>query len=157
MRTTLTMLLLIAAAGCGSAAGASAPNGPDAPVTGSPPASSAPGGAGSGGATLVVPTPGSGPTTVVSPVGLRAGVSGGRGWARVTWYGGIEPCSVLRPVQISRRGQTIRLVLREGSDAAPGTACAELAMKKAVRVSLGALDPGSYTVAAGTRRARLTI
>ena len=83
---------------------------------------------------------------MVSPVGLRAGVSGGRGWARVTWYGGIEPCSVLRPVQISRRGQMIRLVLREGSDAAPGTACAELAMKKAVRV-----DRWAPSIPAATR------
>jgi hypothetical protein len=155
MRLTLIALLLVAAAGCGSAAGRAVSSAPDAPVTGSP----ITGGGDDrvGGATLVRPRPGGGSTTPVNPIGLRVGGDGDGAWARVTWYGGVAPCSVLRPVTVRRTGTTITLVLREGSDAAPGTACAEIAMKKAVRVSLGQLAAGDYTVVAGTRRATLTV
>ena len=75
----------------------------------------------------------------------------------MTWWGGIPSCYVLRPVRVHRSGDTITLSLREGSDAPPGTACADIAMLKQVLVDLGPLQPGSYTVVAGTRRAMLTV
>jgi hypothetical protein len=158
MRTVVTVLLLTLAAGCGQAAAGTGSGGPDLGVTSSPPAGSG-GGAPSrlGGATLVTPKPGAGPTAPVHPVGLRAGTGSAGAWALVTWYGGIEPCSVLRPVSVRRVGWTIRLRLREGSDAPAGSACPELAMKKVVRVSLGVLGPGAYTVVAGRRRTTLTV
>jgi hypothetical protein len=94
----------------------------------------------------------------VRPVGLRVGVGDdGRAWARVKWWGGIPSCYVLRPVHVHRAGDTITLALREGSDAPPGTVCADIAMLKAVLVDLGRLPQGSYTVAAGGRRATLTV
>ena len=158
MRSTVTVVLLLLAAGCGPAATAAGSGGPDDGVTSLPPA----GTGGSthfrlGGATLVTPKPGPGPTAPVSPAGLRVGSDVHGAWARVTWYGGIAPCSVLRPVGVRRSGVTITLRLREGSDAAAGTACPEIAMTKAVRVSLGWLPPGGYTVVAGDHRAALEV
>jgi hypothetical protein len=99
--------------------------------------------------TLVTPVPGRGGNAVL-PTGLRVWVGeDGHVWARVTWWGGVAPCSVVRPVEIARRGTTVRLRLFEGSDAAVGTACVEIAMKKAVKVDLGDPVPGTYTVRAG--------
>jgi hypothetical protein len=161
MRRAFVIALLTAlmAAGCGSAqSGAgSTGTGRDTPLsTDPPPAGSQP--PGFGGATLVIPRAGAGRGTLVRPVGLRVGVGNdGRAWARVKWWGGIPSCYVLRPVHVHRAGDTITLALREGSDAPPGTVCADIAMLKAVLVDLGRLPPGSYTVVAGGRHATLTV
>jgi hypothetical protein len=67
-------------------------------------------------------------------------------------------CHALAPVRVTRQGATIAVDLCEGSIVAPGTACIELAMRKTVRVSLGALErPGSYLVVTGGRTARLQV
>jgi hypothetical protein len=109
-----------------------------------------------GGATLVTPVPGDSAGSPVFPAGLRVGVGGdGHAWARVTWWGGVPACYVLRPVKISRHGASIRLRLFEGSNVPADTACIDIAMKKAARVDLGALDPGSYTVRAGALKRAL--
>jgi hypothetical protein len=166
----IALLTTVLAAGCGSAqSGAAGDNGntgntgggiistdPDTPVSHDPPPGSQP--PGFGGATLVIPRAGADRGYRVRPVGLRVGVGGdGRAWARVTWWGGIPSCYVLRPVHVHRSGYTITLSLREGSDAPPGTVCADIAMRKAVLVDLGQLPPGSYTVVAGGKRATLTV
>jgi hypothetical protein len=93
----------------------------------------------------------------VHAVVLRAGVSGGRAYARAVWWGGVPACYALAPVRVARHGTTIAVDLREGSIVPAGTACIELAMRKAVRVSLGALAPGSYLVVAGGRTVRLQV
>ena len=90
-------------------------------------------------------------------VALRVLVSGGRAYARAVWWGGVPACYALAPVRVARHGATIAVDLREGSIVPPGTACIELAMRKTVRVSLGALEPGSYRVVAGGRTARLQV
>jgi hypothetical protein len=139
------------AAGCGQAAGGGTTV-PDNPVS----HRVVPRQPVTGGASWVTPVPGTGAGAGVSPTGLRAGVLDGRAFAVVTWWGGVAPCYVLRPVRIDRHGSVIRLTVREGSDAAPGTACVELAQLKRTRVDLGRLAPGTYTVVAGARRAKLT-
>ena len=93
----------------------------------------------------------------VHAVALWVGVSGGRAYARAVWWGGVPACYALAPVRVARHGDTIAVDLREGSIVPPGTACIELAMRKTVRVSLGALEPGSYLVLAGGRTARLRV
>ena len=161
----IALLTALLAAGCGSAqsgAGSTAAGdtgistGPGTPVSHDPPPGSQP--PGFGRATLVTPRAGAGRGYLVHPVGLRVGVGAdGRAWARVAWWGGIPSCYVLRPVHVRRSGDTITLLLREGSDAPPGTVCADIAMLKAVLVDLGPLPPGSYTVVAGGRHATLTV
>lgn len=159
MRRAIAITILAAglATACGSALGGGSTSAPDRPVSHDvPPGSQPP--PSSGGATLVTPRAGDGDSWPVQPVGLRAGIGDdGRAWAWASWWGGIPTCYVLRPVGVHRTGHLIRLDLREGSDAPPGTACAEIAMLKAVRIDLGLLAPGSYVVRAGSKRATLTV
>jgi hypothetical protein len=131
MRAVIAITLAALVAGCGSARTAGTP----------PPATA-------------------GPVTnssSVHAVALRAGVSGGRAYAWAVWWGGVPACYRLAPVRVARHGATIAIDLREGSIVPPGTACIELAMRKSVRVSLGALEPGSYLVAAGGRTVHVQV
>ena len=133
----ITMLTACMAAGCGSATGGGTTTAPDEPVSHDVP-------------------PGSQPPVTDGGVRLRAGVGDdGRAWAWASWWGGIPTCYVLRSVGIHRTGHVIRLELREGSDAPPGTVCAEIAMLKAVRIDLGVLPSGTYVVSAGGKRVTL--
>jgi hypothetical protein len=155
--TAITILIAAVATACGSAVGGGSTAAPDRPVSHDQPPASAPPSS-PGRATLVTPRAGDGDSRPVQAVGLRAGVGDdGHAWARASWWGGIPPCYVLRPVGIHRTGDVIRLDLREGSDAQPGTVCAEIAMLKAVHVDLGALPRGTYTVVVGGRTATLVV
>jgi hypothetical protein len=166
MRRLLPTLLLVAvlAAACGQDPAGPEAGGdsgmpatslpPDTPVS-SPPAADQPPPTGVR-ATTVVPHPGPGPLTAVAPQRLRVGVTGGQAHADVYWWSGVEPCYALRPVRVTRTGDTIRLRLFEGSDARDA-ACIELAMFKTTRVDLGVLPPGTYTVRAGQARAMLRV
>ena len=145
------------AAGCGSATGGGTTTAPDEPVSHDvPPGSQPP--VTDGGATLVTPHAGDDSGWPVQPVRLRAGVGdAARAWAWASWWGGIPTCYVLRSVGIHRTGHVIRLELREGSDAPPGTVCAEIAMLKAVRSICGVLPSGTYVVSAGGKRVTLRL
>ncbi len=152
----LVILILVAAvaAGCGQAAAAGTRT-PDAPTShtvdpGKPPATG-------GGASWVTPVPGGGPENPVHPIAIHTHLSGGGGVAVVTWWGGVAPCYVLRPVRVVRHGTTIRISVREGSGASAGTACIEMAQLKRTRVGLGHLAPGRYTVIAGSVRSHLVV
>jgi hypothetical protein len=163
MKTIASLLILAAlAAGCGQAARSTPPGpnidpgtvAPDDPVSHTTDPDDrvlmpAP-------ATWVLPHPGGGPLTPVSPSGLRVGVRAGAPFAVVRWWSGIEPCSVLRQVAIGVSGSTVRLRLVEGSDD-PDAACPELAMLKATRIDLNGLEPGTYTVVAGRQHRTLTV
>lgn len=110
------------------------------------PSGQVPGGAGH--ATIVVPKPG---RLDVHPVGastIEAIVTGRKVSVRLTWWSGVEPCSVLDSVGVTRMGTDIVLTIREGSDQR-GVACIELAMLKGTIVDLGELPPGTYTISAG--------
>jgi hypothetical protein len=131
MKTVIAITLAALAAGCGAA-----------PVAGIRPPAAA--------GQVTQPR-------VVHAVALRVSVSGGRAYARVVWWGGVPACYALAPVRVARHGATIAVDLREGSIVPPGTACIELAMRKTVRIPLGALEPGSYRVVAGGRSARLRV
>jgi len=166
MRLSSAMVLVaVCLTGCGPAAageGSSAPGatgGGTPPATGAPPSQPVPdpvpGVAAGVHATPVLPRPGPG-RYAVSPVRVRAAAGDGSASADVYWWSGVEPCYTLRPVKVTRHGTTIILRLYEGSDAG-ATACIELAMFKTTRVELGALDPGTYTVAAGDVHTRLVV
>jgi len=156
MRTLLIVLMALAAAGCGQATstGRQAPGGgPDQPVSHTP--SNDP--AGRGGPATVTPSPGGGPFTPVHLQRLRLVQRGSDVIAVGRWWSGVAPCSVLRPVGISRHGSTFELRMREGSDAGPNTACIEIAMLKRTVVDLGALAPGRYMVLAGGKTATIDV
>jgi hypothetical protein len=107
--------------------------------------------------TIVTPAAG---LTGVHPVGAAAldtALNGRDVAVRVAWWSGVEPCSVLAGVDVARDGHTFTLTVREGSAAAPDTACIEIAQYKATIVDLGELEPGTYTIAAFGDAAPVTI
>ena len=98
--------------------------------------------------TMVVPKPG---RLDVHPVGattIEARVDGRHVTVKLTWWSGVEPCSVLDSVGVETAGGHIRLTIREGADRRD-VACIDIAMLKATMVDLGALRPGTYTISAG--------
>ncbi len=130
---------------------------PDDAVTGG--GSDANAGAGSGGdpgfadpgepaPTIVAPGVGLTGIHQVAATRLDTALNGRDLAVRVAWWSGVEPCSVLADVDVSRDGNTFTLTVREGSGAAPDTACIEIAQYKATIVDLGELEPGTYTVTA---------
>jgi hypothetical protein len=98
-------------------------------------------------ATIVTPVPGLVGIRDVGATSLRVAVDGRHVTAKVAWWSGVEPCSVLAGVLMVRDGTTITLTVREGSGA-QGVACIEIAMFKATIVDLGELDPGTWTIRA---------
>ncbi len=97
--------------------------------------------------TIVVPKPGRLDVHDVGAIRVGASVDGGHVIARLTWWSGVEPCSVLDSVAVVRNGSQIRLTIREGADRRD-VACIEIAMLKATIVDLGVLPAGSYTITA---------
>lgn len=98
--------------------------------------------------TVIVPKPGRLEPHPVGATKIESRVNGHRVALRLTWYSGVEPCSVLDSVGVARTGNDIVLTIREGADKL-GVACIELAMLKATIVDLGELEPGSYKISAG--------
>ncbi len=95
---------------------------------------------------LVVPKPGQHNPHPVIPTALRASVDGRHVLIKVTWYGGVEPCSILDSVKVERSGADIAITPFEGSG--PGDVmCIEIAVLKATIVDLGDLEPGTYRIA----------
>jgi hypothetical protein len=89
----------------------------------------------------------------VAPITLQASVDGRHVLVKITWYGGVDPCSVLDSVKIERSGTDISLTLIEGSSD-PNAMCIELAVLKATIVDLGDLEPGTYQIASPGSDAR---
>lgn len=100
---------------------------------------------GTGQATLVTPIAGRANPHPVSPVALQASVDGRHVLVKVSWYGGVAPCSVLDSVAVERFGSEIAITPLEGSSDL-NAMCIELAMLKATIVDLGELEPGTYRI-----------
>jgi hypothetical protein len=168
---TAALLVALVAAACVDATvgPATPPVDVGAPRPSAPPPSLDPGGGGTGG------NPGSGAPIVGEPVGptpvdpganqpalqvpkpgqhdphpvavqsLQASIDGRHVLVKITWYGGIAPCSVLDSVKVDRGEGTVALTVIEGSSDLDAV-CAEIAMLKATIVDLGELAPGSWTI-----------
>ena len=98
-----------------------------------------------GEAKLVRPLPGRLNPHPVLPTDLRASVDGRHVLVKVTWYGGVEPCSVLDSVTVTKSGREITIVPVEGSSD-PTAICIEIALLKATIVDLGELEPGTWRI-----------
>jgi hypothetical protein len=132
----------------GSTGAGSAGNpGSGSPGTGGVTVGPTPGGPGVNQPKLLVPKPGQLQPHPVVPLSLQASVDGRHVLVKITWYGGIEPCSVLDSVKVDRSGTTIALTVIEGSSDLTAV-CPEIAMLKATLVDLGELGPGVWTITA---------
>jgi hypothetical protein len=98
--------------------------------------------------TLVFARPGRLDPHPVGATRIEARVDARKVVLRLTWWSGVEPCSVLDSVGVARTGSDIVVTIREGADKLD-VACIELAMLKATIVDLGELEPGTYTISAG--------
>lgn len=98
---------------------------------------------------LEIPKPGQQNPHPVGVQTLQASVDGRHVLVKVTWYGGVAPCSVLDSVKVDRGAGTIALTVIEGSSDLT-VACPEIAMLKATIVDLGDLTPGSWTISSST-------
>jgi hypothetical protein len=100
---------------------------------------------GAGEPKLVQPVPGRQNPHPVAPTALQASVDGRHVLVKITWYGGVDPCSVLDSVKVERSGNEIHLTPFEGSSD-PNAMCIELALLKATIVDLGELEPGTWRI-----------
>lgn len=96
---------------------------------------------------FVVPKGGTFDPHPVAVETLEAQVTGRKVVIVATWWGGVEPCAVLDSVNVKRDGQAVSVSLTEGS-AQRDAMCVAMAVQKATAIDLGALEPGTYTVAA---------
>src|SRR4051812_49333246 len=111
------------------------------------PANPAPIDPGAGQPTIVRPKPGRPGPPPAAPQRLEASVDGRHVLVKITWYGGVAPCSVLDSVDVRQTGTTIALTVIEGADEV-GVMCPEIAMLKATIVDLGDLAPGTWRISA---------
>ena len=100
---------------------------------------------GAGQPALVVPKPGQANIHPVAVTKLEASVDGRRALVKVTWYGGVEPCSILDSVKVERSGTDIAITPFEGSGNVDAM-CIEIAVLKSTIVDLGELEPGTYRI-----------
>jgi hypothetical protein len=95
---------------------------------------------------LVRPSPGRLNPHPVLPTALQASVDGRHVLVKVTWYGGVAPCSVLDSVTVKIDGSDIAITPVEGASDLDAM-CIEIAVLKATIVDLGELQPGTYRIA----------
>jgi len=81
----------------------------------------------------------------VVPTAIQASVDGRHVLVKVSWYGGVEPCSVLDSITVVRSGNDIQVTPVEGASDA-NAMCIELALFKATIVDLGDLEPGTWRI-----------
>jgi hypothetical protein len=124
-------------------AGGGAPGDPGTGVA--PPGGTGPLDPGAGQAQLVRPQPGRMDPHPVVATALQASVDIRHVLVKVTWYGGVEPCSVLDSVRVERSGTEIAITPIEGSSDRTAI-CPEIALLKATIVDLGDLQPGTWRI-----------
>jgi hypothetical protein len=98
-----------------------------------------------GPAQIVQPLPGRINPHPVAPIKLEASVDGPHVLVKVTWYGGVAPCSVLDSVTVTRSGNDIAITPFEGASNV-NVACIDIALLKATIVDLGDVDPGTWRI-----------
>jgi hypothetical protein len=133
MRTTLriTALIAIAVVVVITVVAAAASQDPDTPVT-STPGASAPG---TPEPQVVQPRPGM--TDVIPSAFDTAKIGADDVTLTITFWAGIEPCSVLDHVDVDEAPGSVTVTLYVGSDPSAGNvACPELAVRKQVTVTL---------------------
>ena len=169
-RATWLFTLLLAAVLAACSAGGPAASTPGAGSSASPPASEpptaspdepiggVPGDPGGGGGGIdpnpgqpkfVEPQPGVLDPHPVQLEEITVRVEGRHAVLNVTWWSGIEPCSVLESAawSLDAATNTISVTVREGHG--PGDqVCIDIAVQKVTAIDLGELEPGIYTVTA---------
>jgi hypothetical protein len=153
--TSIALLL----AACSSAAGPSAP--PSAPASSSHPSDapvSAPPSDGSGGGASADPNFGVGAKPIVPKPGqavdihpvaaeqLAARVEGSKIVVKVLWTSGVEPCTILDSIVVSKGDGKYTITLQEGSSPQE-IACIAIAEQHVTEFDIPDVAPGTWTIA----------
>ena len=147
---TLTIGLILSACAATGGSSPSAPPSdqpPDAPVSSPPDDGVVP--PDPGGARLVIPKPGQLDVHPVTAEAITATVDGRHVTLDITWWSGVEPCSILDTVVVETGPQSFAVTLREGRGPEE-IACIAIAEQHRTVVDLGELAPGTYTVTDAT-------
>lgn len=154
---TLSLVLVACSGGGASAPPSGTPGTPpsDAPTITDPPPDTGvtdPGGGGSGGnvapdgAKIVIPRPGQLDVRDIQAESLVADVDGRRLTVAVTWWSGVEPCSILDSVVVQREDGGYAITLREGRGP-DDVACIMIAEQHRTFIEFPEdLAPGTYTI-----------
>src|SRR4051794_22357139 len=152
----LTMAAAIAFAACSGAVPSASPTlpPPDAPIAsaGPPDQPAEPPPVVPGQPTFVTPRPGQQNVHDVSIEQLSAKIAGHHVALNARWWSGVEPCSVLDSIAVTKAAGTITIAVREGSSGRD-VACIDIAMLKVTAIDLGDLEPGDYTIVASQGQA----
>jgi ABC-type transport system substrate-binding protein len=146
-------LLLVACSAAAAPSTSPRPSGPpDAPVT-APPTNPAdpsldPGGIGDG-AKVVVPKPGQLDVHDVSADSLAARVDGSTIIVTATWFSGVEPCSILDQIVVTKGDGSYAITLREGHGP-QDVACIAIAELHKTEIAIPDVAPGTYQITDGT-------
>jgi len=150
----LSLSLLLVACSAAAAPSASPPPGspsPDAPVT-APPSNPADPSLDPGivdGAKVVVPKPGQLDVHDVSADSLAARVDGSTIVVTATWFSGVEPCSILDQVVVTKGDGSYAITLREGHGP-EDVACIAIAELHKTEIAIPDVAPGTYQITDGT-------
>lgn len=143
-------LLLVAcsSAGAPSASPPPASPAPDAPVT-APPSNPAdpsldPGGIGDG-AKVVVPKPGQLDVRVVPADSLTARVDGSTIVVTARWFSGVEPCTILDQIIVTKGEGSYAITLREGHGP-EDVVCIAIAELHKTEIAIPDVAPGTYKI-----------
>jgi hypothetical protein len=147
----LSLSMLLAACSAAAAPSASPPPAsppPDAPIT-APPSGPAdpsldPGGIGDG-AKVVVPRPGQLDVHDVPADSLTARVDGSTIIVTVSWFSGVEPCSILDQVIVTKGDGSYAITLREGHGPEE-VACIAIAELHMTDIAIPDVAPGTYQI-----------
>lgn len=149
----LSLSLLLVACSAAAAPPASPPpsSPPDAPVTAPPSDPTDPSvGPGVGdGAKVVVPKPGQLDVHDVSADSLTARVDGSTIVVTATWFSGVEPCSILDQIVVTKGQGSFAITLREGHGP-EDVACIAIAELHKTDVAIPDVAPGTYQITDGT-------
>lgn len=151
----LSLSMLLAACSTAAAPSASpspASPSPDAPVT-APPGSPAdpsldPGGIGDG-AKVVFPRPGQLDVHDVPADSLTARVEGSTIIVTAKWFSGVEPCSILDQVIVTKGVGSYAITLREGRGP-EDVACIAIAELHKTDIAIPDVAPGTYQITDAT-------
>ena len=142
-------LLLVACASAGApSASLPASPAPDVPVT-APPSNPAdpsldPGGIGDGGK-FVVPRPGQLDVRDVPADSLTARVDGSTIVVTASWFSGVEPCTILDQVLVTKGAGSYAITLREGHGP-QDVVCIAIAELHKTEIAIPDVAPGTYTI-----------
>jgi hypothetical protein len=142
--------LLVACAGGAAAPSASPSQSPDAPVS-APPSDGTGGGASidpgiGAGAKPVLPKPGQ--AINIHPIAaeqLAARVDGDRIIVKAVWYSGVEPCTILDSILVSKGEGTYTITLQEGSSPQE-IACMAIAELHVTEFDIPNVPAGTWTI-----------